>query len=167
MVYCGKPSRGCQMCRTRRIKVLFSALLLISHLAKRISLSHPPQSSATRRHLLPRWATNLPKPLANIPSASVTRQSRHAISVQSQGESAQATRTSSTSSFAMRLKPPSAELARPIGRPSPRSSSSTAPLLRTPLPVPAKPTKPLPTLLWLGKMDPLHQHQGRAMSYQP
>lgn len=28
MVYCGKPSRGCQMCRTRRIKVIHSARTL-------------------------------------------------------------------------------------------------------------------------------------------
>lgn len=26
MVYCGKPSRGCQMCRTRRIKVRYWCL---------------------------------------------------------------------------------------------------------------------------------------------
>lgn len=66
--------------------------------------------------------------VANIIPSSATRPSRRAISVPSHDESAQATKTSSISFSGMRPKPPSAELARPTGRPSLRNSSSTAPL---------------------------------------
>ena len=51
MVYCGKPSRGCQMCRTRRIKVC------------RISLTTLPVNT----YCLVLYMTTSNKTLTNLP----------------------------------------------------------------------------------------------------
>jgi hypothetical protein len=84
MVYCGKPSRGCQMCRTRRIKVcsLFIAGLFYST-------------------------------FTNCCLRSATRPSRHVYNAKNRDALVQDTRTTSTLSSGMRLKPPRGEPGRP------------------------------------------------------
>lgn len=80
MVYCGKPSRGCQMCRTRRIKVGCC------------------RSTIT-------FAVKTPYSYLD----SATRQNPRATSVQNLTASALVTGTNLTSSSAMRPRQPNAE----------------------------------------------------------
>lgn len=84
MVYCGKPSRGCQMCRTRRIKVrtLFLGKIIYRN-------------------------------FADYCLRSAMKLSQHVNNARNQDALVQDIKTTSTLSSAMRLKPLRGEPGRP------------------------------------------------------
>lgn len=86
MVYCGKPSRGCQMCRSRRIKVPMLHLFRSSLLT--------PTIEGTRVGKLTRIFTN-----------SVMRPNPPVINVRNLGDSVRDIKMTLTLCFATKLMP--------------------------------------------------------------
>ena len=85
MVYCGKPSRGCQMCRTRRIKV--SSWVPRAMNMSNGTTSFPYSSIADR-----------------TPHPSAMKPNQHVCNARSLDDNVQDIKTTSTLSSAMKLK---------------------------------------------------------------
>ncbi len=104
MVYCGKPSLGCQMCKTRRIKV--RAITFVTHPRSQTSL------------LLPSVLSSHPSLAILTNNPSVTKADPPAPNAPNPDANVLATKTTSTSSSATRHSPPKNAQKSPVQKPN-------------------------------------------------
>jgi hypothetical protein len=108
MVYTGKPSRGCAMCKSRRIKVRNSAPNFILGRTD-LRVCHSAWSRNMRLD-----QSSLENPTDELFLFSVMNNVRYVANVRSLEETVPGIRTNSTLSFEMRIKPWSGRLGRAL-----------------------------------------------------